>query len=149
MNTRTKTSRPTTGFGCSTEDPHHFVVTLPTDHQAPVLIAEHFDSLVPGGQKIVKRCVLPCSLWAAFAEYVRAEFNRRLKAAHLPTSQWKIGDNHVERLTGKELLVLAWAVEQAELPAVPQAVRNWQGLQPEERWLATLHDDRRGHRWNQ
>jgi uncharacterized protein (DUF2237 family) len=40
---------------------------------------------------------------------------------------------------GKELLVLAWAVEQADLLAIPQAVRNWLGLQPEERWwLCTM-----------
>jgi hypothetical protein len=45
-----------------------------------------------------------------------------------------VGINKVERLLGKELLVLAWAVENASPEAVPNAVRNWIGLRPEERW---------------
>jgi uncharacterized protein (DUF2237 family) len=88
---------------------------------------------------VIERCILPYHIWVAFAEYVRAEFNRRLKAARLRTSRWRIGENKVERLMGKELLVLAWAVEQADPLAIPQAVRNWSGLQPEERWwLCTM-----------
>ena len=37
-------------------------------------------------------------------------------------------------MLGKELLVLAWAVEKAGESQVPNAVRNWIGLKPEERW---------------
>jgi hypothetical protein len=42
--------------------------------------------------------------------------------------------NKIERLLGKELLVLAWAVEGANPDTVPNAIRNWIGLRPEERW---------------
>ena len=46
----------------------------------------------------------------------------------------KVGDNPVDRLLGKELCVLAWAVEQMEMEKIPVAVRNWLALRPEERW---------------
>lgn len=49
-------------------------------------------------------------------------------------SRWTTGRNLVERLLGKELLVLAWAVERAKPEAIPNAIRNWRGLRPEERW---------------
>ena len=40
----------------------------------------------------------------------------------------------MDRLLGKELCVLAWAVEQMEMEKIPVAVRNWLALRPEERW---------------
>jgi hypothetical protein len=49
-------------------------------------------------------------------------------------SRWTTGANQVERLLGKELLVLAWAVERANPEMIPNALRNWTGLRPEERW---------------
>lgn len=45
-----------------------------------------------------------------------------------------MGENKVERLLGKELLILAWAIEEAPEETIPNAVRNWIGLKPEERW---------------
>ena len=47
-----------------------------------------------------------------------------------------MGNNGVQRLLGKELLVLAWAVEHPDVveERVGVAVRNWLGLKPEERW---------------
>ena len=41
------------------------------------------------------------------------------------------------RLLGKELCILAWAIEQMETTKIPVAVRNWLALRPEERWSAT------------
>ena len=40
----------------------------------------------------------------------------------------------VDRNMGKELVLLAWAVEDADPVLIPNAVRNWLGLSPEERW---------------
>ena len=45
-----------------------------------------------------------------------------------------MGINRVERLLGRELCVLAWAVENAPRELLPNAVRNWVTLRPEERW---------------
>ena len=35
---------------------------------------------------------------------------------------------------GKELCILCWAVEEASPDDVPNALRNWEALAPEERW---------------
>ena len=40
----------------------------------------------------------------------------------------------VDRLLGKELCVLGWAVERMDMEKIPVAVRNWLALRPEERW---------------
>jgi hypothetical protein len=40
----------------------------------------------------------------------------------------------VDRLLGKELCVLAWAVESMAMENIPIAVRNWLAMRPEERW---------------
>ncbi len=80
------------------------------------------------------RCRLARGKWNEVAEVVRAEFNLRLrKMGHKP-GKWKTGYNPVSRLFGKELTLLAWAIEDADPGLTNTAVANWQGLAPEERW---------------
>ena len=80
------------------------------------------------------RCSLARAKWNEIAEVVRAEFNSRLrKIGHKP-GKWKTGYNPVSRLLGKELTLLAWAIEDADPALIPTAIANWQGLSPEERW---------------
>lgn len=131
------TERQTIGFGCPNElDPHHFRVEIPAGRAANVIITEHYgiQAGIHGNPEIAERCYLPRQVWTAISEDVKREFNQRLKEKQLPTSRWSIGENKVERLLGKELLVLAWAVEQADLSVISNAIRNWIGLRPEERW---------------
>lgn len=45
-------------------------------------------------------------------------------------AQWKL----VRRDLGKELVLLAWAIEDADPALIPTAIANWNGLVPEERW---------------
>lgn len=35
---------------------------------------------------------------------------------------------------GKELILLAWAVEDIDESLIPNVIANWTGLEPEERW---------------
>ena len=99
---------------------------------------------VPAAAKL--RAVLPRVKWNAIADEVRVEFNRRLKKEGLPAGRWKTGGNPLARLLGKELTLLAWAVEDADPTLVPAAVRNWLGLAPEERWwLFTMTAAATGH----
>lgn len=84
----------------------------------------------------VLRCEAPRDVWDIIAPELRSEFNLRLKAEGKPAGRWGADETAVQRLLGKELLVLLWA---AELPDVtPEellvAYRNWLGLKPEERW---------------
>src|SRR5699024_1442973 len=52
----------------------------------------------------------------------------------------------VQRLLGKELTLLAWAIEEADPALIPTAIRNWLGLAPEERWwLFTMTNAATGH----
>jgi hypothetical protein len=130
-------NRATVGFGCPVGvDPHHFVVDLPVGRTAQVLIAEAYGikAGLNGLPEVAERCYLARSTWSMISEEVKREFNERLRSKKLATSRWTTGINKVERLLGKELLVLAWAVELANPETVPNAIRNWIGLRPEERW---------------
>lgn len=73
--------------------------------------------------------------WKAVEDALSAEFNARLKADGLKKGNFtkKCGTS-VERLFGKEMMILLWAVEDCGLSVVPAAIRNWKGLMPEERW---------------
>jgi hypothetical protein len=128
--------RKTLGFGCPNDiDPHHFVVEIAAGKTDDVVISEHYGIKALRGQpEIAERCYLPRHAWAGISEEVKREFNQRLKEKNLTGGRWTVGENKVERLLGKELLVLAWAVEQADESMIPNAVRNWIGLKPEERW---------------
>ena len=149
-------SRPV-GFGFQPEESeHHFVVTVPPGNRQDVFIAEHlnFDpetgypapSLGLGPQDAKLRVMLARAKWNAVADEVRVEFNRRLKHQGVPAGRWKTGSNPVARLLGKELTLLAWAVEDADPTLIPAAVKNWLGLAPEERWwLFTMTNAATGH----
>lgn len=127
----------TLGFGCpDTTDPHRFEVDIPAGRTGIVSIEEHYGikAGIDGLPEVADRCHLPRGIWSLIAEDVKRDFNERLRAKKLTASRWTIGINKVERLLGKELLVLAWAVEKASPDLVPNAIRNWVGLRPEERW---------------
>ena len=143
------------GFGFRPEESeHHFVVTIPGGSRKDVLVAEHlrFDRDRPsaplgvGVEDARYRATLPREKWDAIADDVRVEFNRRLRKQSLPSGRWKRGDNPVARLLGKELTLLAWAVEDADAALIPTAIKNWLGLAPEERWwLFTMTNAATGH----
>ena len=126
----------TYGFGVpKTVDPHHYVVHIPRGSKRPVLIHEELgtesDSLE---HSVIDRVQLERHRWTAIADAVKRVFNARLIERKLATGRWKVGDNALDRLFGKELCVLAWAIEDVEPDHIPVALRNWLGLRPEERW---------------
>lgn len=140
-----RSSTRATGFGFQPEQSqHHFLVTVPVGNRSDVLIAEHLTydpkagpeppTVATGPHDAKLRVRLSRSKWNAVAEDVRVHFNRRLKRQGLPAGRWKTGGNALMRLLGKELTLLAWAVEDADPALTPTAVRNWLGLAPEERW---------------
>lgn len=137
--TRKKADQPahaTQGFGVPlTAAPHHFVVVIPRGTQQPVQIVEDLGMHIHGDEsELLDRVVLPRSVWTEISNPVKRMFNERLKAHKLKAGQWKVGKNPVDRLLGKELCVLAWAIEDLEEEKVGSALRNWLALRPEERW---------------
>ena len=133
------------GFGfVPSESEHYFLVSIASE-TADVQISEHM-SWQPDmwknnirGVKDEKderlRVVLPRVKWEAIVDAVTSEFNRRLRVMGYKRGQWKKrGLTPVSRLFGKELVLLAWAIEDADPGRIPVAVVNWIGLLPEERW---------------
>ena len=128
--------RPTLGFGVpATSDPHHFKVFVPPANTGRVQISEYLGLQASSDEfAVIDRVLLDRTRWTAIRSEVQRTFNVRLKAHDLMTSAWRVGENPVDRLLGKELCVLAWAVEEMETEKIPVAVRNWLALRPEERW---------------
>lgn len=127
----------TIGFGCpNTTDPHRFEVEIPPGRGATVSVVEYYGirAGIGGAPQLAERCLLLRTHWGLIAEDVKREFNERLRARKLAAGRWIVGTNKVERLLGRELLVLAWAIEHADPELIPNAIRNWVGLRPEERW---------------
>jgi hypothetical protein len=113
-----------------------FRIEIPTARNEPVVIVEDYGyrGLEGGIPRDEERVVLKRSVWSAIADISRREFNGRLKAANVLTGRWHTGINLVDRLLGKELCVLAWAVETATEEQIPVICAKWAALRPEERW---------------
>lgn len=144
------------GFGfIPDEAEHHFLVTLGGRGKPDVLISEHMiwspDEVVPTSLVVERedarlRVMLSRQKWDMLEDPVRVVFNRRLKQVGLPPGQWKGESVPLSRPLGKELVLLAWAVEDADPSLIADAVLNWKGLQPEERWwLYTMTCAATGH----
>jgi hypothetical protein len=152
-----KAAHITQGFGVPlTIAPHHFVVVIPRGSRQPVQITEDLGMHTQGDSTdVLDRVVLPRHVWSEIANPVKRTFNERLKAHNLSPGQWKVGENQVDRLLGKELCVLAWAIEDLDPEKIGTALRNWLALRPEERWwlfgmtastVGSLNDRGRGWR---
>jgi hypothetical protein len=148
MTTSPQTSAPITvvsrsfGFDPS-ESQHHFLVHIPRGATQKIEISEHFTWNEQTGSSPVTlgtqadgqiRVVLARPKWDAIADEVRAEVNQRLRRVGRRPGAWRVGHNLVRRELGKELVLLAWAIEDADPGLIPNALGNWKGLVPEERW---------------
>jgi len=129
-------------FDCSDiYQEHAYLVRLTKGRAAKVQVFEVFgrpptEREAQWAPETVLRCEASRKAWDEISAEVRAEFNRRLKTDGKPAGRWGADETAVQRLLGKELLVLLWAIEGADVKAEQYgvAVRNWIGLKPEERW---------------
>jgi len=83
------------------------------------------------------RVLIDRNRWLALAPAFWEEANRRLRANGLPSCKFLKNPSKpipVHPSLGKELCVLCWAVEEAQPDLIPNALMNWEGLAPEERW---------------
>jgi hypothetical protein len=113
---------------------HHVLVTIPEGRTGEVLFEEDWGVAQAGGPDRMVRCALPRPRWNAIANVAKQALNERLKEQNLPAARWLTGENRVERLLGKEVVVLAWAVEAAEEEDLDAVAAAWAALRPEERW---------------
>jgi hypothetical protein len=147
------------GFGFSPDDGEaHFLVFIPESNGATseVFIREQLAwtpdlMAVMAMDKAVRaegelRAVLQRGKWDAISGVVRAEFNARLKVQKRLPGRWRPQFNVLRRDFGKELALLAWAIEDADPALTNTALSNWLGLTPEERWwLYTMTAAATGH----
>ena len=128
------------GFGYIPEETkHHFLVRIPRSKSHDVAVFERFewdDSETQKSYMEVKiiKVIIRREKWDAVKDIIEKEFNRRLNANNLIVGKFKIGEIPVERLLGKELILLLWAIEDSDPKLINIAIKNWLGLSEEERW---------------
>ena len=146
----THSKRKSLGLGFLPEEARHgFLVNVPkgSSQSDLISISEHRGSdlynlgeselttIQPNSAAV--RVLIDRARWLALASAFWEEANRRLRANGLPT--FKFVKNPAKPVPvhpslGKELCVLCWAVEDAPIDDIPNAIQNWESLAPEERW---------------
>jgi hypothetical protein len=143
-------ARTSLGLGfLPAEARHGFLIDLPKGTAASdlVLITEHRghdlnlfgerEAAPPNLTDPALRVVIDRARWSLLASAFWEEANRRLRANGLPTHKLPKSSRKpvpVHPSLGKELCILCWAVEESSPDDIPNAVRNWEALAPEERW---------------
>lgn len=113
---------------------HHIEITIPEGRGGEVLFEEDWGVAPAAGPDRLLRCALPRGRWTEVANLAKQVLNDRLKQQGLPGSRWVSGVNRVERLLGREITVLAWAIEAADDEDLPAISAAWAAMRPEERW---------------
>jgi hypothetical protein len=140
-------SRKALGLGFLPQEARHgFVIDISrTSKGDPVFIAElrgqdldrweQLTDIEPTNPAL--RVAITRERWLELAPAFWDEANRRLRANGLPAHKFQKNSAKpvpVHASLGKELCILCWAVEDAPLDDIPNAIRNWEALAPEERW---------------
>ena len=131
------------GFGVDpVQNQNHFFVWVPPKEQTPPPIVQVFErpTWPEDDEQEIRladklRIEISKHKWGEVKDALTAEFNFRLKKDGIKIGKFAAsGGTPVERLFGKELMVLLWAIEDSDPSVISTAVRNWKGLMPEERW---------------
>ena len=146
--TTSPSARKVVGLGFLPEEARHgFVIHVgdSTAKSAPVLIAElrsadwredRLPEPPPPGDPAL-RVLINRERWLELAPAFWDDANRRLRANGLPAHKFQKTTPRavpVHASLGKELCIMCWAVEEAPPSDIPNAIRNWDALAPEERW---------------
>ncbi len=141
-------ARATVGFGFDPEQsPHHFAVVR--DGTGAIIVTERFvwgDAASEEAQtEPSPKAILDGYRWERIADAAAEVFNQRLHQEDLKPANWG-RETLLAPHFGKELTLLAWAVEDADPTVIPMMIANWAGLAPEERWwLYTTINATSGH----
>lgn len=140
------------GFGYIPEESkHHFLLVTPKSPKEDVAVYERFvwDETEEQQTDILEenlKVTLDRYKWNSIREQLTVAFNSRLKEKDITIGRFKSGQVPVERLLGKEMVLLMWAIEDSDPQLIPMALKNWMGLSREERWwLFTMANAITGH----
>ena len=130
------------------QSPHHFAVILSGLDE--VTLVERFtwetSSEAPVARPVAPKAILNRYRWSRIEGPAGDVFNERLQRQGDPTAVWKPQETVLAPHLGKELVLLAWAVEDADDSVILNMIGNWRGLAPEERWwLYTTINATSGH----
>jgi hypothetical protein len=134
VNNNTRAGKRTSGFGYDPDvGAYHFVVRPSAD--GAVTIVEHYPDVEARAKSTIEeKARLNAYRWERIADAVAQEFNQRLLTEGLKSGRWLKSETPLAPYFGKELTLLAWAIEDAEATILPMMIANWRGLAPEERW---------------
>ena len=94
------------------ESSNHFYIVIPENTQEQIYVYERFHWDEDGKQLIRKSDILKLTFsrykWSLIVKDVLSEFNGRLKDSKKPTGKFHVGGNPLEKMLGKELMVLLW-----------------------------------------
>ena len=147
----------TLGFGfLPLEAQQHFLVDIPPNTSAnSVAVYERFSwdddiaadkagnsaklprqtsELPPDFKNTRTKIILSLRKWNLIKGELESGLNRILRAENKKIGHFRTGQTPVERLLGKEMMVLLWAIEDCDPSVIPNALCNWNGLSREERW---------------
>lgn len=124
------------------ETQHHFLLHLPRSKKDDVIVLERFswDPLDKDNKELHLsedsniKVKISREKWEHIQVFIEKAFNARLKKLKLRAGKLQSGNIIFERLLGKELMVLLWAIEDAESRLIPTAIQSWENLTKEERW---------------
>jgi hypothetical protein len=126
---------------------HHFAVVI--GRSGEVRIEERFSWADDEEDEIEPevKARLDGYYWGRITTDVQTQFNQRLRREGLKAARWMSSrDTLLAPDFGRELVLLAWAVEDTDPSVIPNIVANWTGLAPEERWwLYTTINATSGH----
>lgn len=130
------------GFGFNPlESEHHFFIDIPKSYREKIIVYEsfNFNNEKHTFTDAIAKAAISKHKWDLVKDALQREFNKRLKELKKNICKWKTGIVYIEKLFGKELITLLWAIEYCDPSLIENAIRNWNGLRPEERWwLYTL-----------
>jgi len=132
------------GFGFDPgESAHHFVVIMPEKEEEPVTIEERFewnDAPESAARPSLVKVRLDLYRWGRIAEAARGQFNAKIRSGGHRSVSWKTdGSNILPPHFGKELTLLAWAVEDMDESLISYS-RYYCVRLPDERLLGFFRE---------
>src|SRR5690625_3235057 len=118
------------GFGyIPDETKQHYLVRIPRSSTKKEKVYERFvwDEEKPQASDVDYmniKVILDKHKWDLVKDAIQNELNRTLRLNNTLVGRFKIGDIPVERLLGKEMILLLWAIEDSDPSLIPTAIKN-------------------------